>query len=1275
MAEGDIEQRINQAQYAATSATGSAVINISNYFYHEDGRLAPVKPADTSFDNRPCPYRGLYHFNPNDAELFFGRDSQVEELVKATAKRNFIPILGASGSGKSSLVFAGLVPELQKQGNWLFTHFSLGSNPDPFYALAQALVPFYRSEQDSTDEIIQAEKLAKFLNDGLLEDPQRITKVFTRIQRKHPQHKLLLIADQFEQLYTSGKDEAKRNRFLDCLLSIIQSPTNNSLSTVLVTTMRADFLDDALSYRPFADALQNTDIKLGPMNRKEREQVIKEPALKRGVTFQEGLVNRILDDVDNEPGHLPLLEFALMLLWEKRTERRKQQTEQQLIHADYEAIGKVKGALAKYANNIYENFKKTQQKKVQKIFAKLVHFTQFTKDRADSIYVSKVAKKTDFSEEDWHLVEVLADKRLVVTNRNADGEDTVEIIHEALIHEWTLLREWIKNDSIFLTWRDQLRRDMDRWRSEDKDEGRLLRGKPLDIAEEWLQTREADLEAEQEYIKVSLGRRDRDKEKEKRDQAEKILFQRRFIWALSGGFAIALIAAVAAAWQWRHSEGQRRTAEVERSSLSALQKVENAPIAALVLAMESGKDLKDLVKDRLIEEYPTVSPLFALQTILDNIHLENQFYTKQQGVNSVIFDKHKQQIVTAGEDGTVRVFDFYGEKLKNEKLKDEKPKEFKAHKGGVSSVRFLDKDKKTLVTGGKDGTAKLWDLSSPTQWPKPGKKFQHCNPHDQKKCGVNNVRTPNHNPKIIATSGDDGTLRLWNLQGNQLSKVQAHQDSIESINFSPDDKLIATAGKDGVARLWQLNGNQINKKPVAEFKGHQGSVNSIFFSPNGTKIATAGDDGTVRVWNLHGKELGKIIAHIGNAKAVRFSPTDDKLLATAGTDGTVRLWSLNSDFSIEYTPLAEFKGHQGRIESIRFSEDGKTIISSGADDGTVKIWTVAQKQFRQIFKEGHQDSVNSVRFSPDGNYIATAGDDNKVILWQRNGEISQRFSHPKKVKSVRFSPTKGKKLLATAGEDGKVRLWDFDGNKKKEFDARHGIIESVNFSNDGKFLATAGDDMRVKLWRLNGDLEHTLEHTFVHDSKVKSVRFSPRDNLLATVGEGGTAWLWNIQNQWKVKLDGHTDTVYGVSFSEDGKEVFTAGDDGFIRRWDLNGKPLPPEVKAYQTSVRNISFSFRKDRNLLATVGAGGTVKVWTSSGKQVAEFEGHQGIVKSAAFSDDGKWLATAGDDCTAIVWPVRNLDELLKEGCTWLKDYLYTHEDQKDKELKELKSFCDSK
>jgi hypothetical protein len=243
------------------STTGSEVIHINNYFYYrEETRVASVEDKDTVDAELLCPYRGLFHFGPNDAEFFFGREIFSEQLYRATKSRNFIPILGASGGGKSSVVFAGLVPKLQKEGRWQFTHFRPGS--DPFHALSLALVPLYATDLNQTERIAQARQLATYLQNG--EIP--LADVLTQIQHNYPNQRVLLIADQFEELYTlCSKVEIQQN-FLDRLIA--DSPA------VLVMTMRADFLGNALSYRPFADVLQNGNLMLGPMNREELTEAI-----------------------------------------------------------------------------------------------------------------------------------------------------------------------------------------------------------------------------------------------------------------------------------------------------------------------------------------------------------------------------------------------------------------------------------------------------------------------------------------------------------------------------------------------------------------------------------------------------------------------------------------------------------------------------------------------------------------------------------------------------------------------------------------------------------------------------------------------------------------------------------------------------------------------------------------------------------------------------------------------------------------------------------------
>jgi hypothetical protein len=437
-----------------TGDRNTATITIINYNYRENTTVVPIESTVATDETLPCPYRGLFPFGPNDAEFFFGREVFVEELFAATQNRNFIPVLGASGSGKSSVVLAGLVPKLQKAGYWKFTHFRPGS--EPFQALAESLVPLYEPDKNATEQMFQARQLAEYFANGSVP----LQDVFSKIQRNYPNHRVLLIADQFEELYTLCADQKTRHSFLDILLACFQSSPGKT--NVLVATMRADFLGNALSYPPFGDVLK-ADIKLRSMNHNELSQVIAKPAEKLGVTFEGGLVERILDDVQDEPGNLPLLEFALTQLW-------KQRQGKQLTHTAYQHIGKVQGALARHADQNYGKYSTAQKEQVRRIFIQLV---QPGEDRQDT---RRVATKAELGEERWKLVTQLADDRLVVTSQNAANQETVEVVHEALIRNWEELRQWMNADRSFRAWQERLRFAMLQWQKMQRDEGGIVAG-------------------------------------------------------------------------------------------------------------------------------------------------------------------------------------------------------------------------------------------------------------------------------------------------------------------------------------------------------------------------------------------------------------------------------------------------------------------------------------------------------------------------------------------------------------------------------------------------------------------------------------------------------------------------------------------------------------------------------------------------------------------------------------------------------------------------------
>lgn len=418
-----------------------------------------------------CPYQGLSAFGEEEADFFFGREKFVDQLVAAVQSKSLVPVVGASGSGKSSVVFAGLVPSLRKAGNVEIISFRPGNNP--LGNLAIALNHHYHSPaplqgENSTD--IQRRLDQMVLEVDLRHDETKLAQFINDIITKRH---LVLIADQFEELYTLAPPE-ERQPFLNTLIYAI----NHAARFTLVMTLRADFYGYALSYRPFSDALQQGIYNLGPMNREELRRSVEKPAQKMKIVLEEGLTDTLIRDLGNESGRLPLLEFTLMQLWLKPRKWF-------LTHEAYQEIGGLEKALANYADTVLDKLSQDDQKRAEKIFIQLVCPGEGTED------TRRVATRKEVREANWDLVQQLADARLLVTGcdeTSENKEETVEIIHEALIREWGTFRQWIQDNWEFRTWQERLRGAMQQW-GISNDEGALLRGAPLAEAEDWLQVR------------------------------------------------------------------------------------------------------------------------------------------------------------------------------------------------------------------------------------------------------------------------------------------------------------------------------------------------------------------------------------------------------------------------------------------------------------------------------------------------------------------------------------------------------------------------------------------------------------------------------------------------------------------------------------------------------------------------------------------------------------------------------------------------------------------
>lgn len=451
---------------------------------------APREALSVGIEIPPCPYKGLLAFREEDADIFFGREALLDILKEKLARGNIIQVSGCSGSGKSSLISAGLIPALKSSDSWQVLYCRPGA--DPFGALASALMPHLEPRSDEISRAAQLPRLHEVLEQG------QLTYLLGQILRADKNNRLLLFIDQFEELYTQCNTQRVRDRFLDTLVCFASADSDLKL----VYTIRADFSSRLLSHRRFVDETQDSDVKIGPMIREELESVIRKPAARHEVRFEDGLAERILSDAGAEPGTLPLLEFALTELWSRQGERT-------LTHAAYERIGQLSGAIAHRAEKIYRSLATLQQEAARHILTRLVRLAdEGGEDTRQRIPLSALYSQDLLNGDSGRRVlAVLAEARLVTIGVESGGrQEMVEIAHEALVRRWPRLNQWLQEDREILIWRQRLRLIIREWEQTGRDDGFLLRGPLLDEAKLWLSRRANDLTPEEkEFISASLA--------------------------------------------------------------------------------------------------------------------------------------------------------------------------------------------------------------------------------------------------------------------------------------------------------------------------------------------------------------------------------------------------------------------------------------------------------------------------------------------------------------------------------------------------------------------------------------------------------------------------------------------------------------------------------------------------------------------------------------------------------------------------------------------------
>ena len=1216
---------------------------IETYIKTQIVEISAEKVTQKKLD-KSSPYKGLKKFNQRDRKYFFGRDALITELFKAVNNSNFTLVIGASGSGKSSLVRAGLIPEFKKslQSQELYD-FIFTPNQDPFESLYRCLLSEEKDYHFSASDV-------EFVKQG---KSNTLSKLISELNKE--KKRSLFFIDQFEQLFIDT-DAKQRQNFIAEIVRVAKKEAN---SIKIILAMRSDFLEQ-LSFYPtlFALANQNNMHPVTPMHSDELRQAIEQPAAKHGVVFEPGLVEQITKEVEGQSGYLPLLQHTLDLLWEKECTTKSADgrlfiENRVLNRANYTALGGVRGSLQNYVDDIYQNIckeNKDGELVTKQIFLKLVNIVE---SDLGSRAVSRRAYRYEFEGESVKkILQIFIDKNLLVSNYECLSEKeplslnstqhkqnaTVEIAHEILLSSWDKLKRWLEEEKEAIILKNWLADETKRWskvlaENQAKANDELLKGSRLEQIVEFQKENAFEKlgglsQQEKKLIDASI-------ERKKREEKNRQLT----IYSL---ILVSLIISILAGLATWHSH-RSRINEINALSNSAETLLNsNQELEALVTQLKAGKTIKKNIFS--IDTKTEIKFLGILQNIFYQIREFNRLEDHNGDVKGVRFSPNSKLIASISSDRTVKLWNLQGKLLSS----------FPFSSSSVDNLAFSP-DGTRILTGDSDGKVNIWSWQ--------GNLIRTFNAHS------NTVEYVLYSPdgQTIVSASKDKTIKLWNSEGKLLHTLTGHTASITSLIFSPDGQILASGSYDDTLKLWNLAGELIHS-----FDKYSEYIKELSFTPNSQNIISISADKNIKIWNIQGQSIAEskldtdyidnlLFSNDGRVKDVDTQnkknirnqifksifkmpssisdnvtydklnnimsnsqekiviSSDGKIVASTNIkDKTIRLWNINGEL------LHTLTGHTNTIRSIKFSPDGKNLASSSLDR-TIKLWDLGGNLLHTMY--GHQDHIWDVEFSPDGKILASSSRDKTVKLWNLQQELLPAFkSHTSFVTSVAFSPDG--KTIASASVDKTIKLWNLQGKLLSTFYGHNSSVGSVVFSPDGKTIASASADRTIKLWNLKGELISTFKG---HRSNILDLAFSPDGKTITSASHDKTIKLWNLQGKILLTLDDHSNTVEGVAFSPDGKMLASASWDNTIKLWNLKGE-LIVTLGGHTDGVKSVAFS--PDGKMLASASDDETVKLWSLQGELIHTFKGHINPVTSAAFSPDGKTIASSSNDSTVKLW-----------------------------------------
>jgi len=1180
---------------------------------------AAAAPSDLGI----CPYMGLRAFGEDDDRYFFGREALVQTLLAQLHHRPFLAAVGASGSGKSSLLRAGVLAQLRQgrqipgSDGWRIGAFRPGAHP--LAALAQHAV-----DPDS-DGDPERERLTL---EGLL---YQGVEGWVRWLRTRPEPQVVLAVDQFEELFSLASSE-DRQRFLELMLGAVRHAGDRFK---LAIGLRADFVTACLEFRELADWLQEASTFVPPyLAERDYRRAIVEPAERVGLQIEPELVELLLQDLSPGAGNLPLLEFVLEQLWEHREAGKL------TLQAYQQQIGGLQGALERKADAVYNSLDAEAQACAQWIFLALTQLGE-TSDTCRRVSKADLAVDKYPSPLVERTLQALAEANLVVVTlegssdrpgasaRGAEGalgseaadiealasQATVEVAHEILIRHWSTLRWWLAENRTRLQLRRQLEQSAQIWQQHGYQPDYLWQGARLAEAEEvYINNTDELSQTVQQFIEAGLAQREAWQRREKRR-----LRRAQVAAAALGvlGFAAAVLGG-ATYWQQRQASiGNVATLNASTRAMLESQR----PLEAIVAALKAGQQLQEIWHAPKPLQLETSA---ALQQALSGTQQVNRWVGHEGPVQAVVTSPGGDLAASASWDGTVRLWNADGSLART----------LRGHEAEVMEVSFHP-SRQLLATASLDGTLKVWRFDG---------TLQRSIATDQQ--GVASVAFSPDGRKLAA-AGRDGTVQLWRAQGQRLRSWSAHSPGVDRVAFSPDGAAIATASKQATTvKLWRPDGTLMRS-----LQGHGDGVSDVAFGPQGTLVATASLDGRVRVWRTEGKLQATLDSPDADANltSVAFGASRTTLV-TGRHDGTIARWQWRDRERVEVGTA-----RHGGVRDVRLAPNRRLLAAGG--NGAVGQW---QLERRLAHRDG---GIYSVRFSPDGELVASSGWGGTIALWQRAGQAQLRRhgtlnGHQAPIPALAFSPDG--RILASGSHDGTLKLWQLGtGSVLRTLAAREAGIASVSWDPNGRVLAAGRQDGTIRLWRRSGERLAVLSG---HRDTVASVRFGPDGRQLVSGSYDGTARLWRRDGKLLHALEGHDKAVAAVAFGPQGDRVATASWDRTIKLWRAADGKLLRTLEGHEGGVTALAW-LPNDR-FLASASADSTVKLWDLDSAQVlATLRGHRQAARSIDVSPDGETLASAGKDGKLQSWQLQ-LDALMQQGCARIAGYLQTHPNASSRE-----------